>query len=189
MTSTGGPGDTYSLAWYCVELLIDTIRDVSPPSQNPKGKDKAQEKLEVVVVAKKKADDRTHRLCLMLISTISSLPMTLMLRALDEVGIIIMTAYSRDDSGVDDGNKDEASQSERKGRRKELLEALFSEILEKMGDREKEGAIKWWYSCRPGLILESDGEGKLTFFSWLTKRRRGVEKAKNGENSPVLSRL
>jgi len=136
----------------------------------------------------------------MLISTISSLPMTLMLRALDEIRIIIMTAYShsssrsRDDSGVDDGNKDEedeASQSERKGRRKVLLEALFCEILEQMGDREKEGAIKWWYTCRPDLISESDGEGKLTSSSWFTKRRRGVEKAKNGEeeNSAVLSRL
>lgn len=203
MTSTGVPGDTYSLAWYCVQLLIDTIRDVSPPSQNPKGKGKAQEKLEADNHnAKKKADDRTHRLSLMLISTISSLPMTLMLRALDEIRIIIVTAYSsRDDSGVDDGNKDadadEASQSERKGRRKELLEALFSEILEKMGDREKEGAIKWWYTCR---ISESDGEGKRrqegsllgTVLASSTKRRRGVEKAKNGEgeeNSAVLSRL
>lgn len=218
MTSSGVPGDTYTLAWYCVQLLIDTIRDLSPPSQNPKGKHKAQEKLEADNT--KKADDRTHRLSLMLISTISSLPMTIMLRALDEIRIIIITAYShsssssrsRDDSGVDDGNKDddnEASQSERKGRKKELLEALFSEILDKMGDREKEGAIKWWYTHRPVLILESDGEGKewrqgplgtvlLTSSSWFTKRRRGVEKAKDGEreenqnqpsNSPVLSRL
>ncbi|KAF8816916.1 hypothetical protein BYT27DRAFT_7219497 [Phlegmacium glaucopus] len=29
--STGAPGDTYTLAWYCVQLLIDTIRDLSPP--------------------------------------------------------------------------------------------------------------------------------------------------------------
>ena len=209
MTSTGVPGYTYTLAWYCVQLLIDTIRDLSLPpytSQIPKGKGKAQEELEADN-NRTKADDHVHRLSLMLISTTSSLPMTIMLRALDEIRIII-TAYShsrsRDDSGVDDGNRYEASQSERKGRKEELLEALFSEILEKIGDREKEAAIKWWYKHRPALISESgddetaqEGQQLLVSSSWFTKRRRGVEKAKNaGEreenqpsNSPVLSRL
>ena len=71
-----------------------------------------------------KADDRTHRLSLMLISTISSLPM---LRAWDEIHIVI-TAYSclpsRDDSGVNvnDGNENEASQPGRKGRKKKVIE-------------------------------------------------------------------
>ena len=216
MISTGVPGDTYTLAWYCVQLLIDTIRDLSPPPytpQNPKGKGKAQEEPET----HNNKDDRTHRLSLMLISTISSLPMKIMLRTLDEIRIII-TAYShsrsQDDSGVDDGSKDEASQSERKGRKKELLEALFSEILENVGDREKEVTIKWWYKYRPDLISEpgdtergQEGQQQhgspgtvLLASSWFTKRRRGVEKAKNvdvaGEreenqapNSPVLSRL
>ena len=211
MTSTGVPADTYTLAWYCVQLLIDTLRDLSPPppytSQNPKGKSKAQEKPEVDDTTK--AVDRVHRLSLMLISTISSLPVMLMLRALDEIRIII-TAYShprsRDDSGVDGVNKDEASQSERKGRKKELLDALFSEILEKIGDREKEAGIKWWYKHRPALISESGDDrqrgqegqqeqgplGAVLWASsyWFTKRRRGVEKGEREENqSSVLSRL
>ncbi|KAF8817198.1 hypothetical protein BYT27DRAFT_7219410 [Phlegmacium glaucopus] len=49
VTSSGAPGNTYTLAWYYGQLLIDTIRDLSPPpytSQNPQGTDKAQEKLE-----------------------------------------------------------------------------------------------------------------------------------------------
>lgn len=77
-----------------------------------------------------KADDRAHRL---------SLPMTFMLRALDEFYIVI-TAYSysplRDDSGVNvnDGNENEASQPERKGIKKRVIEDF---VLWKIGDREK----------------------------------------------------
>ena len=214
MTSTRAPGDTYTLAWYCVQLLIDTIRDLSSPprytSQNPKGKGKAQEKPEADNNATK-VDGRIHRLSLTLISTISSLPLTLILRGLDEIRLII-TAYSRDDGGVDDSN-DEASQSERKGRKKELLEALFAEILEKIGDREKEAAMKWWYKHRPALISESGDvsergqEGQqqqgplfLAPSSWFTKNRKEVEKEKDvnvvGEregnpssDSPISSRL
>ena len=227
MTSTAGvPGDTYTLAWYCVQLLVDTIRDLSPLSytlRNPRDQGTPRKKLvEADNDTMKVDDDRIHRLSLMLISTISSLPTTIMLRALDEVYIII-SAYSysspsRDDSGVNDGNNKEGSQqSERKGgRKKELLEALFSEILEKISDCEKEAAIKWWYTYRPVLISESGhvdgggGKGKEGLLgtillgsssSWFTKRWRGVEKVKDvdavgeGErnqsssNSLVLSRL
>lgn len=82
-----------------------------------------------------KADDRTHRLSLILISTISS-PMT-MLRALDKICIII-TAYSyspsRDDSGVNVMKMKLRSRRER-GERKELLKTLF--FGRKTGDREK----------------------------------------------------
>ena len=115
--------------------LLDAIRDLSPPPYtflNLKGKGKAQEKFEVGNTMK--ADDRTHRLSFMLISTISSLPMTTMLRALDEIHIII-TAYlyspSRNDSGV---NEDEASQPERKGRKKRVIEDF---VLWKISDRRE----------------------------------------------------
>ena len=91
-----------------------------------------------------------------------------MLRALDEVYIIISansySSPSRDGSGVDDGDSKEGSQqSERKrGRKKELLETLFSEVLEKIGDCEEEAAMTWWYTYRPVLISVSgdvDGGG------------------------------
>ena len=54
-----------------------------------------------------------------------------------------------------------------KGERKELLEALSTEILEKIGDCKKEAAMKWWYTYRPVLISESEdvdggkGQGPL----------------------------
>ena len=162
MTSTEDPDDSYTLAWYCVQLLVDTIRDLSPLSytsqNNPKSQGTPSKK--PVVEAHNDTigadDDRTHRLSLMLISTISSLPMTIMLRALDEVYIVI-SAYSYSSSPSrkdDDGNiKEGSEQPERNGRRKkELLEALFSEILEKIGDCEKEAAMKWWYTHRRVLV-------------------------------------
>ena len=222
MTANGVPDDTYTLAWYCIQLLVDTIRDLSPltyTSQNPKGKGKApQEKLVKVDNNTMKTEDRTHRLSLMLISTVSSLPMSMMLRALDEVCVIISAYSSYSSSSQDDSKDEEGSQSERKRRRKkELLEALFSEILEKIGDCEKEAAMKWWYRYRPVLMSESsghvvDGGGEqgqgplgtkllLASSSWFTKRWRGVEKVKNldaaGEreknqsspNPSILSRL
>ena len=221
MTATGVSDDTYTLAWYCIQLLVDTIRDLSPltyTSQNPKGKGKApQEKLVKVDNNTMKTEDRTHRLSLMLISTVSSLPMSMMLRALDEVCVII-SAYSSYSSPSQDDSKgdEEGSQSERKGRKKELLEALFSEILENIGDCEKEAAMKWWYRYRPVLMSESsghvDGGGEqgqgplgtkllLASSSWITKRWRGVKKVKSldaaGEreknqsssNPSILSRL
>jgi hypothetical protein len=208
MTSTGVPDDAYTLAWYCVQLLVDTIRDLSPLSyysQNPEGQGTARKKVdeEDNIDIMKADDDRTHRLSLMLISTISSLPVTIMLRALDEIYIII--------NAIDDGNKDdeeeeeEGSQSERNGRgKKELLEALFSEILEKIGDGEKEAAMKWWYTYCRVLISESggyvEGQGPLGASS---KKKKGVEKVEKkdvddvaaGEkkptssNSSILSRL
>ena len=215
-TTTGvlGNDTSYTLAWYCVQLLVDTIRDLSPlsyTSRNPKSQGRPptpKEKLAddsadsdttkasaAAAAAATAADDdgRIHRLSLMLISTIPSLPVTIMLRALDEVYHIITSAFSspspsQEGGGgggggvvVDNGNNEEGSQrsERRKRRKKELLEALFSEILEKIGDCEKEAAMKWWYTYRPVLISESghvdNGEG-LGMMHWFTKRWRGVEK-------------
>jgi hypothetical protein len=42
-------------------------------------------------------------------------------------------------------------------RRKELVEELFKEILERVGDREKETVMRWWYDIRTEL-LEGEGE-------------------------------
>ena len=213
-TGVLGNDTSYTLAWYCVQLLVDTIRDLSPlsctSSRNPKSQGRPptpKEKLAddpadsdttkagaaTAVTADDDDGDRIHRLSLMLISTISSLPVTIMLRALDEVYHIIISAYSspspsQEGGGgggggvvVDNGNNEEGSQQSerRKRRKKELLEALFSEILEKIGDCEKEAAMKWWYTYRPVLISESghvdNGEG-LGMMHWFTKRWRGVEK-------------
>ena len=43
-------------------------------------------------------------------------------------------------------------------RRKELVEELFREILENVGDREKEVIMRWWYEVREELVGRGDGK-------------------------------
>ena len=72
-----------------------------------------------------------------------------MLRALEETRRLI-TAYPGDDDADGVGAVD----TEEVTGKAELLEALFNELLEKTGDRDKETAMRWWYKYRPELISE-----------------------------------
>ena len=87
-------------------------------------------------------------------------------------------AYPADDDGDGVGvgavdTEEEAVQ----GSKAKLLEALFSELLQKTGDREKEAAMRWWYKYRPDLVSEKGSikgeEDKGTFLSWFKHRRTG----------------
>jgi len=173
-TSSGAPDDMYTLAWYCVQLILDTIEELSPQPRNEKGNEKANARTEAEDDAKT-TTDRVHRLHLMLISTISSLPLPLMLRALEETRRLI-TAYPTDSDAEGMAALD-AEEETGTGGKAELLEALFNELLEKTGDREKETAMRWWYKYRPELISEKASmkgeEEKGTFLSWFKHRRAG----------------
>ncbi|KAI6114154.1 hypothetical protein F5141DRAFT_1195176 [Pisolithus sp. B1] len=70
--------------------------------------------------------DRVHRLHLALVSSVSSLPLALLSRVLSIVDGII-EGIENDDIKCD-----------------ELLEALFQEIINNVGDAEKEFAVRWW---------------------------------------------
>ncbi|KAF8904131.1 hypothetical protein CPB84DRAFT_1814520 [Gymnopilus junonius] len=165
--TSGPPDDMFTLAWYCVQLLLDTINELSSTGQGLKGKGKALEDDE-------KSTERLHRLQLMLIASVSSLPLTLMLRALDEIRQLI-SAYPEDDNGV--------TKLGDKGKKAELVETLFSELLEKTGDREKEAAMRWWYKYRPTLVPEC----------WQRRRLANTIAIVNsvtlydGENSDIVS--
>ena len=164
----------YTLAWYCVQLILDTIEELSPQPRNEKGNEMANARREAEDDAKT-TTYRVHRLHLMLISTISSLPLPLMLRALEETRRLI-TAYPTDSDAEGMAALD-AEEETGKGGKAELLEALFNELLEKTGDREKETAMRWWYKYRPELISEKASmkgeEEKGTFLSWFKHRRAG----------------
>jgi hypothetical protein len=106
----------YTLVWYCIDALLSTARVESDPS-------------------------RLHRLNLMLISGISSVPLVLLLRTLEEV-------------------HQATRNTKQAGLRQELITALFSEIMEKVGDHEKELAMGWWlehWEDLKRLVLEADG--------------------------------
>ncbi|KAJ7600852.1 hypothetical protein C8J56DRAFT_1038477 [Mycena floridula] len=100
---------SYALAWYCIETLLGAIREET----------KATGILET--------DTRLHRLHLMLISSVSSLPLTLLSRCLDEIRTIIIS-------------------TEEETARNDLIDSLFREITENVGDMEKELVMKWWHS-------------------------------------------
>jgi hypothetical protein len=40
--------------------------------------------------------------------------------------------------------------------KKELTDELFAEILENVGDREKEASMRWWYTNRLSLAQTND---------------------------------
>jgi hypothetical protein len=82
-------------------------------------------------------ENRRHRLHLSLISTVSSLPLALLPSALAEIRDVVK---KHDGEGEDHRRK-----------KKELTDALFREILEKVGDREKEFVIRWWGEEAPTL--------------------------------------
>ena len=130
-----------------------------------------------------KVEDRSvecvHRLRLVLISMVSSLPLLLMSRVLEEIRIILLTTTAAAPQPADSDQESAAGR-----RRKELVEALFAEFLEGVGDREKEAAIRWWYQHRPMLISgrkgEEEGEGTVVG-SWIKGVKKDLKDAVNGE--------
>ncbi|KAG6853946.1 hypothetical protein C0991_012270 [Blastosporella zonata] len=127
-STSGTNGEAPQLAWYCISLILDMIRGLSSEG--------AQE-------------ERLHRLNLTLISTVSSLPLPFMIRALEEIRSII-TIRQQSDNGVEP-----VEDVEKERRRKELVDSLFAEILEKVGDQEKEAAMRWWYAHRQHIMEDA----------------------------------
>ncbi|KAL4256233.1 hypothetical protein AB1N83_010456 [Pleurotus pulmonarius] len=128
--------EKYGLTWYCIEALLNAIRDLSDERTRSQSLGAY--------------DDHRHRLHLMLISTIPSLPLDLLPRALDEIRAIIIQGRKRH---IDLGSTP-ARLADREARCKELNQALLSEILEGVGDLEKDFVMRWWYDNRH--ILEDD---------------------------------
>ncbi|KAG6916031.1 hypothetical protein DXG01_008754 [Tephrocybe rancida] len=143
-SSSGANAEARQLGWYCINLIVDVIRGLS--SEETEG-----DSLE------RSSQQRLHRLHLTLISTVSSLPLSLMIRALEEIRSII-TIRRQSDSGVErvkDGVEEER-------RRKELVDALFVEISERVGDQEKEAAMRWWYMHRKNFIEDDTKKAGMT---------------------------
>jgi hypothetical protein len=116
--------DAAALAWYCIETLIDAIRELSDTKTGNEGTAATESHL--------------HRLHLTLIATVPSLPLPLMLPVLDKIrGCIILPHAEQIGASSNEGGPE---------RKAELVDALFREILERVGDLEKETAMGWWYA-------------------------------------------
>lgn len=131
---TDSADENYTLAWYCIESILDAIHSESPASDS--------------------SSERLHRLHLTLIAAIPSLPLKLLPRVLEEIRNII-TMRCNPDSEL----KSSAGMSWR-DKRKDLVDALLDEILGKVGDREKEYVMRWWYGHRREFLLV-DGESEI----------------------------
>lgn len=126
--------------------------------------------------------ERLHRLHLTLISTVPSLPLPLMIRALEKIRSIVMTR-PKSDGGVWEVGDDVGEER----RRKELVDALFVEILEGVGDREKEAAMRWWYANR--MDFGCDPDDATVTFTGEKEMKKGEITKKDQLSSGVLPRL
>ncbi|KAH9927056.1 hypothetical protein B0H21DRAFT_826484 [Amylocystis lapponica] len=128
-TAHGGshpPGDT--VAWFCVEKLLDAIRRAS--KERPA------------------TESQLHRLHLTLLATLPGLSLSLLPWVLDEVKTAVVGAR-RVSSTSGDASQDEE-------RRIELVQALFKELAENVGDGEKEFVMRWWYDNREVIAGTDD---------------------------------
>jgi hypothetical protein len=126
--------EALALPQFCVDTLLSAIHNILATSAQSSP-------------PTSNARDRLHRLHLTLISTLSSLPLALLPRTLCTIRSIILSLPAK----VDEDK-----------RRNELIKELFKELLEKVGDKEKELAMRWWYEVREELCGSKDGVEQVT---------------------------
>ncbi|KAH7885077.1 hypothetical protein F5I97DRAFT_1928494 [Phlebopus sp. FC_14] len=115
--------------------------------------------------------DRQHRLHLALISCIPSLPLALLPRALSAVIEIIDAT------------------PEPEPRRSELVDALFHEILENVGDAEKEYAVHWWNDQRAKWSLKQVAAPGKRSGDGVAEDARRLDDSTSATVTPMSSRL
>ena len=148
--NTHDASDSAALAWYCIETLIDAIRELSNNTLADSGKtgNKGKDAHTMIPPA---TESHLHRLHLTLVATVPSLPLPLMLPVLDRIRDIVLEKdlsslphvehHVRSDIGASSKGRGNIPPE----RKAELVDALFREILERVGDMEKEAAMRWWY--------------------------------------------
>lgn len=127
-----------SMAWLCVEVLLDAIRRArSAPSISPPPPPSSSSVSPIPLTH----SEHLHRLHLTLLALVPSVSLALMSRLLQEVKAIVLSSPAADHAGE---------------QREELVQALFKAILQDVGDAEKEYAIGWWLENREALAGERD---------------------------------
>lgn len=127
-----------SMAWLCVEVLLDAIRNSrsAPSSSLPLPLSSSS-----VSPIPPTHSEHLHRLHLTLIALVPSVRLALMPRLLQEVKAIVLSSTAADRA---------------EEQREELVQALFKAILQDVGDAEKEYAIGWWLENREALADERE---------------------------------
>ncbi|KAJ3862354.1 hypothetical protein EV359DRAFT_45356 [Lentinula novae-zelandiae] len=107
----------YTLAWYCISELLSAIQNLGNDIPDLEQK---------------------HRLHITLIACVSALPLSLLGRFFEEIdGVLRVDRESQD-------SEDMAASTMQDQNRTELIQALFRELSQMVGDREKEYVLRWW---------------------------------------------
>ncbi|KAI0304338.1 hypothetical protein B0F90DRAFT_1815685 [Multifurca ochricompacta] len=100
--TSSASASTPAMGLFCLSSLLSMLSALSTP-------DSAQQR---------------HRLCIVLVSTLSALPLVILPHALTAVASAIRNSQGEE--------------------RRELTGEVFKEIMENVGDREKEYCLRWW---------------------------------------------
>lgn len=112
-----------ALARLCIDALLQAINSYSPPSMNASSSEDASEETDAQI-------EELTRLRLALISLVPNVTIQLLPYLLQDVDRIIGAEQDRQ-------------------RKRILIDAVFDEILERVGDEEKEFAMRWWNERLP----------------------------------------
>ncbi|KAJ3892806.1 hypothetical protein GG344DRAFT_44592 [Lentinula edodes] len=107
----------YTLAWYCISKLLSAIQNLENDIPDLEQK---------------------HRLHITFIACVSALPLSLLGRFFEEIdGVLRVDRESKD-------SEDMAALTMQDQNRTELIQALYRELSQMVGDREKEYVLRWW---------------------------------------------
>ncbi|KAI8986188.1 hypothetical protein BD414DRAFT_440834, partial [Trametes punicea] len=170
----GGPGEQEerrgtahgdAMAWFCVETLLDAIRDARPTSPSAPSSSSAPSFSSAPSSSSSSSSssgsgpgstpspsEHLHRLHLALISTVPSVSLSLLPRLLSTVAQIVLSLPpAQDRTHADAAAESHAGTGAGVGMRDELVRALFKAILHDVGDAEKAYVIEWWDEHRDAL--------------------------------------
>jgi hypothetical protein len=136
---------------------MDRLAAATNPAGTDSGKGKGKGRAAIARQEDDTSPDRVHRLHLTLISTLSALPLRLLGKALEEAYKAIVAVEPTTASRSIESTPTLPLSATTTTRKRELVEALFREILEGVGDREKEFAMSWWYEHRHALLAVAGG--------------------------------
>ncbi|KAL0069888.1 hypothetical protein AAF712_003158 [Marasmius tenuissimus] len=150
--------EKYTLAWYCISELVEAQKVLEAEMKSPGRAGVTVD--ENLAVARK--EERLHRLRMAMMASLSAIPYVLLREYLAEVKRALSQAEAmgaqeetrkgeekeqrvEGEAGLLLAGDDILSGAKRPPKKEELVQALYLEVMERVGDREKELVMGWWY--------------------------------------------
>ncbi|KAK1226251.1 hypothetical protein PQX77_010724 [Marasmius sp. AFHP31] len=169
--------ENYTLAWYCISELVEAQKVLEAEMKSPGRAGVTVD--ENLAVARK--EERLHRLRMAMMASLSAIPYVLLREYLAEVKRALSQAEAMGVQEETRKGKEKEQRVEgeagsllagddilfgakRPPKKEELVQALYLEAMERVGDREKELVMGWWYEnldfLGRGLGNHKKGEAK-----------------------------